>query len=499
VDRRVGVSLLACGLAACQRPPVTGSASDTFVEGSRLRARWVAAPGTPRLLRGWYDPALGDSCNFENASATASQVKPGDAPLFCLPTFRFSGGTLFADDACTQPVVDVRCDLFHFVAPPRSDPHSCTGAIRLFRAGDPVTNGNVFSNSQGGCRLLLPGDAEAPESPRLFGAEVPLDTLVTGQVRFDAGAGRIVQMTLHASDGSSQPQGAWDTARGEAVSAPDLDTQADGTPGKWEPAVLAFRGAPTNVFSDPACATRVAAFSGCADVTVKAVADYDSPSCVLGEGMKFSEAGVELDSGALYADDGDPSSCRPAQAGDLAPGKRFFAVGAAMPPSSFADVVSFEQGSGQVRIRSAGTADGPVGGGYLRDETWNMACSPQIAADGVLRCLRPVLLNDFYGDPGCTVPVLAVGRSTVPCASIYPDPTVIAVSEVTSQTTCGYAYRLHEFPIVGTHPGEIYWGDPQSCTIYTLPPGDTSITTGYDLGPEIPPDELAPLTVSDPP
>jgi hypothetical protein len=246
-------------------------------------------------------------------------------------------------------------------------------------------------------------------------------------------------------------------------------------------------GAP---FSDPSCTTSAAAITTCGDLTVRTIVQPGLPGCSLPIPTTYHDAGAKLDLGTIYVDDGNASNCRLAQASDLMPNQETVAVGAAVPTSAFADVAAFEQGTGQVHLRQAGDFAGSVGyGSTYYDTTWQTACEPMVAADGVLRCLRSVFGSYAYGDSGCTVPIL-IDDSQPTCLATSVPP-IITVEQPLSSNARGVTSKFREIAITGIHAGSVYQGGPGLCLVQPIPPGSS-----YDIGAEIPPDQFVALATS---
>jgi hypothetical protein len=184
---------------------------------------------------------------------------------------------------------------------------------------------------------------------------------------------------------------------------------------------------------------------------------------------------------------------------ELPSGQVLVAVGAEIPSSHFADVQTVEQGSGTVRVRSPGSAAGVIGMGqaYLYDTVHAIPCGGALAADGVLRCL-PREVTTTYGDPACTVPVLALSAPDSACPA-PPPVAIIGVMESLSSNACGEQYKLHEYPVGGFHNGLIYYINAVTQTCEAIPAGVAATLNRLDTGPEIPPTEFAALATSTPP
>ena len=489
VSSVVGVAGAGCGESIKTNTPSAGG--ETFVDGTRLKARWFQPPGVRRIFGGWFDQQLGENCEFERV-AHFEPARPPGTPLYCRPRAGSGTGEVFADAACTQAVVDAPCDDVHFVNLPPTDSNDCASPNRLFRVGDPVLTGMVYARVEGICTRLAPTDPMTPRSPRHLGAELTLDAMVSATAEMASGSGRIVSIELVASDGSRRVVGARDTQRGEDVFAPNWYRDAfDGGRGKWEPVQIVMKEPGAPVFSDAACTAVAAPFASCGDVAIRSVFEPESgcwPSA------KYYEAGAKLGPGSAYVDYG--ASCRAATAAEVPPDQQV-AIGAPISPTSFADVTAWEESSpAGVRVRRAGTSDGPVGADeYILDSNFGDACGPVLAADGVLRCLPRERVGTTYADAGCTMPVVAVSQGASPCPTFVPP--IVGIAEVITSTDCAYQERVHEFPVGAEHTGPVYGpGASGPCTVLS-----SAVLEGarlYVLGTELPPDRFAALTTSTP-
>jgi len=505
MSRRVGLLGLlsfSVGIAGwgCSKAPTrtrnAGPGAETFVEGSRLKARWVALPGARRMFNGWFDSQLGEGCTFETIGYLGSAMPDASVPRYCRPRHTSDSGDVYADADCTQVVVNVTCDDVHFVELP-PDSSDCASSGRLYRVGPAVTNGMMYASLDGVCTLLKANDPMAPQFPHRLGDWLTTDQLVSAAVAIGSGSGRIVVTQLVASDGSRQALGAWDSQRAENVFARDWyrDT-LDGKLGKWEPTRIAQRVATAHVFSDAACTKVAATYTACGDVTFRSVFEPQPGACY--EATTYYEAGPKLDLGSAFANDGSGKACRAAVAGDLSFMEHAVTVGAPIPADSFASVQTWEeQSQTAVRIRRPGTADGPVGGPdeSMFDDNHGTACQATIAADGVLRCLPGEYAGNAYADPGCTVPVLAITPAAPPCYTYLPP--LVGVIETVSTSACGDVLKAHERPVGADHVGAVYTTYPLG-TCAPIAPQDLAALGVFDLGQEIPPSSFAALETSTP-
>ena len=485
------IGLVSCGGGSgSNNPPPAGG--DTFTEGSRLKARWQQAPGAPRMLVGWYDTQLRINCSFSPAYSGAGVAHQDGGDFYCLPSLNSGAGDLFADAACTQPAADVGCDNWLVELPATAE--SCDAKDRFFSAGDPIASASIFVKNSDGCLGIAAAGRALPVSARKLGAEVPLASFVHARLTVDSGSARIVRRIMSADDGSSQVWGAWDNVRGEAVFAPDWANLAPAIgPGKWQPERVVPFDRANDLFAEAGCTQPAAIFDACGSVSPKSVFHVESDSCT--SIASYFEAGPDLTAGEVY--NGSPGACRAAPA-ETTDRYRFVAVGAAIAPSSFADVRSVTQGSGRARVATAGTDTAVIGGDhfdYLVDGQTGERCMPVTGADGTLRCMPEISTFGLYSDAGCSVQLFAWSGDTGTTCPV-PAPSMISIPETVASDGCGQTDRWHGFPVGPVHDGVVYAGAPGSCA--ALDATTRSTFVAYELGSELPAASFIELATSNP-
>ena len=90
-----GGGWLDAALDAITDPVPDASADDGTKDGTRLKARYYVADDGARQFAGWYDTLRGEECSFQMAA---------DGKRRCMPAATVTGGTYYADAACTQPL-----------------------------------------------------------------------------------------------------------------------------------------------------------------------------------------------------------------------------------------------------------------------------------------------------------------------------------------------------------------------------------------------------------
>jgi hypothetical protein len=494
----IGTGSVLIGIASCgsgAAGPATHTRPDTFVEGSRLKARWVQAPGAPRVLAGWYDTELGVNCEFSSAYYRGAMVREGGGDLYCLPARIDGPGDLFGDPGCTQVVVDVPCADSRFVVLPSSDTQNCAALNRFFQVGDAVSSTSVYRNDGTSCVAV--GSSRPLLAAHELGAELSIDRFVRAQLVVDAAGGRITRRILRASDGSSQGWDGWDNTRAEVVFPPGWGRPDENYPlGKWEPERVVDKGTSDGLFADASCSTAAGSYEGCGAAVVKSLFSFETSAC--SEKATYYDAAWTVTASEIH--DGGPGACAAVfPGGPTFLDQRFVAVGPAVPSSSLADVRRFEDGAEQVRLRSAGSAAGPIGVtryDQMFDTRHGMGCFAVPGADGRLRCHSDMVTGDTYADAGCTVRVLA--RSNNPSCAADNVPAVIGMQEVLSFDACGVIERRHAFPVGAVHAGAVFSLDATTGTCAPLGADIRATVVAYELGDELPPGDFVELATSDP-
>lgn len=111
------------------------------------------------------------------------------------------------------------------------------------------------------------------------------------------------------------------------------------------------------------------------------------------------------------------------------------------------------------------------------DSQRNENCGFGMAADGKIRCLPggAGTLPGFFGDSGCSQPVLTVAVGCTPPATVQ--------STVTDGASCGALPATKILSVGAKHAGGTFRGAPGSCINNTLP---VSAGDLYETGAEIP-------------
>jgi hypothetical protein len=508
--------------------PAPAPANGVFVEGTRLKAVYQQVDGAPPLLMGWYDTQLGADCSFRDVGLP-------DGRLVCFPvSLDVPTPTLFTDSACTQVLLEPfgGCgdDSFggiKFVTLP-TDGATCGGPGRLFPIGPALTSAPaaLFSlDPVNGPPTCGPSTTHKTSDPftltlHTLGPEVSLDQLVSGTHSHDSGPGRIVPVSIVASDGSvqvagstsTQPVLAWDNERGELVSADFGGDLLD----RWGPADQSV-----TEFGDAACSVPVITSGPCGGPSKEFATMTDAATgcgLVLAAGHQVG-APVPND-GALYYSYANQCSVGTA----IDPKVTLVSYGAQIPATEYAEVTQARTGTGQVQLVRVGSADGPptYGLGFF-DSVHRWPCSPTPAADLMTRCLPTASwqLGRFFSDAACTAP-LAFPTGSGPPACDAPavagrmDPFI-------ANAPCGTVYGTHVYPLGDVYSGPIFLSaDPGLSGNPFFPPaapctpiGTTDAPDGRayegaygpaDMGPalipmtfhavgaEIPPSELALVT-----
>jgi hypothetical protein len=476
--------LVACGSAEKDPEPQV-----IFTDGARLKAVYLETEGAPRRFLNWYDTELESDCTFADMGL--------DQPV-CFPTSRAGTGltNFFSpdDSGCKTPktrdATYVCGPIFSARVPQQGE--ACGTLVHLSHlASEPAVPG---ADTLGLCQ----------------GPDIPLEGLVSGTYRPGTGPGRIVPLTIVASDGAVQGIGskgwfqgdtsgeiypqviseqvAWDTERSEMVSASHWDQVVEK---RWRPLVQQ-----DGHFADPECSSP-AVFASACPVRAKAAFSFGpADSCGHAEPTAFFELGAPGAVGAVgYASDPVSGACSPDGGGvGSDPMRAAFSLGAQIPAAAFASAVEARTGAKQLQLIQAGSADGgpayPLG---FFDRVHGLPCENQQAADDSERCLPTAGLvwwdDSLFADAACTIPLSRVPEA----GECGPAPVLIERRERVEQPDpCSLGMRAHFFSISEPHLGPSYLklgNGPCELSEDTGAAAD-----GYHLvGPELPPSDFAPL------
>jgi hypothetical protein len=498
----------------------SGSGSATpvsaFQDGSRLKAVYGRIDGASPVFLNWYDTGLGVDCRFMDVGFLDR--------LVCFPSgatgntngptfFADSIQQLFGDSACTQPVVNATfapCEARFFATTPQLG-DACGTLEHLFNVGpvvprDPAGLYHPDWNGSGACVAATASDLDASLELHALGAEIPLESLVSGTYQHDAGAGRIVPLRIAGSDGSIQGEAktdtgpgfegesvAWDNERGEIVST----SLRPGS--RWFPKAQYQTG----LFSDPACSVPTAIGPACG-VTGKEALTGERDACGYPAPATFYELGAPVaDQSSVYFADPSSGACMLDATGASSPVDNpllaAYGLGAPVPVTAFAGAAEVHTGTGQIQIVQAAGAGGPpaTSAGFF-DTVHGQPCTfarNVQAADGVVRCLPAASDVLAYGDADCTLPLYA----PLPASSCVPQPApFVSVSEQLPLVDGCYdpIFRSHIYPVLGANTGHVYERVGDQCFDVGAA-ADWSLPT-YVTGAEIPPSEFAAMDIVGP-
>jgi hypothetical protein len=485
--------------------PATPAGS--FQDGSRLKAVYGRIDGAPPVFMNWYDTELGVDCRFIDVGLPDRLVcfPSGATGNTNGPTFFADSTSLFGDSACTQPIVNAAfapCATRFFPTTPQQADR-CGTLERLFDVGpaiprDPVGLYRIDPSGTGACQAATASDVDTYLELHALGAEIPIDSLVSGTYQHDAAAGRVVPLRIAGSDGSIQGQArrdtspwlegepvAWDNERGEMVSTPL------GPSSRWFPA----DDYQVQVFSDAGCSVRAVIGPACGVAAKEAFTWPPGDACDRTP-TSFYDVGAPIaDQSKLYAVDGTTGACNifaPAISNSM---QAAYGLGAPVPVTAFADAVEVRAGTGQIQIVETAGAGGPpaTSAGFF-DRVHGQPCTFQrnvLGADGVVRCLPAAGDLAFYGDAGCTLP-LYTALPASPCVS-QPPPAFVSFTEQSPSVDGCYdpVFRSHVYPVLGANPGHVYERLADQC--FDLGAAAEWVMPTYVTGAEVPPAELAPI------
>lgn len=487
---RLLVGLSCIVLAACNARPL----KKDFTEGTRLAAVYQQAEGAPPRFVGWYDTVLGTDCLFADVGLPERLVCfPTNAPFEGFNTL-FAEETAFSTSDGAEPLVALRGvpgpnpPRFYARAPALEAP--CGTQVHLFSLGPEVTDPAAIVSTD---------STRTPPERGLYrlGAEIPFDTLVTGTYQPGAGPGRIVPLTIVASDGSVQVAGtkgrfqgfsggeayanvvsrsvAWDTERREMVSAdfPPFRSEI-----RWYP----LEDYPAWNFADVACSVPVALGPACGVRAREATFVVKENACGA-RTLGFQEVGAQTADPTVYSE-GVNDACVPLGPPYYAQTNFALAayqLGAAVAPTAFADAMEMRTGTQQLQLIQAGSTDGPVAFplGFF-DTVHGAPCRPQLLEGA---CLPDAIQaqDDVFADAACSVPLVPVYPYLCPLES----PATTFVGRTESPSEQRHIYRLGE-----RHPGPVYTKGTGACALVVFE-SPAARPDFFSIGPEVPLSEFA--------
>lgn len=452
-----------------------------FEEGTRLKANYLQAEGAPPLFLDWFDTELGVECAFADVGFADR--------LVCFPTSPVGLGKNITFGAQVGSLFYKSFGSEQFALQETKSADGCRAQVQLFHLGSETESG-YFER----------------------GAEIPLDSLVSGTPRPGKGSARIVDLEISASDGSVQRAGsvgrvetstmaadyqvvvsrwvAWDKERSEVVS----ESLPSPVRGRWLPKV--FPG--DDLFSDAACSSSVAVATVCTPPRSLAYRGYDD--CGDQTATLFETGTPSTDFGQLFEVDPDSEICTDYQ---LAPKAfdgtlRTVAPATLVPMTAFAATTEVRTGSGRLQLIEAATPGGegayPLG---FWDTQLDQACAVSplfVAADGSTRCLPDSirLFDDdrgFYSDSSCSVSLAPRHSSPTFCGPMVTFASRHAPRPMAASPSDGLVpTRVHLFPFGDRYEGTAYAHALNGTCGATFAPEGVSL---YTIEAELPPSGLA--------
>lgn len=488
------VATLAAALGGCgsqAEPAEAGLTGEPaiFSEGTRLKAVYQEVEGAPPLFLNWYDTELGVDCSFKDIGLLDR--------LVCFPIDALAHEAhLFADDACQEPLAEVpaSCSRARFVAHWPSFEEPCGTTVQLFELGAVVPKDPLYyTDSSHDCALdPVPPAHRSYEEFHRIGREIPIDTLVSGVYEHASGPGRIVPVTIVASDGSGQtadgaqwpfdqPSLAWDTARKELVSTVLAA-------GHWYPDAPYEMGA----FADADCTVPAAIGPSCGSLQVAHESfERSTNTCGNSEPSQFFELGAKAAKPRTnyYQDGSCVLDAEGSESPATNPSLSVFTVGAKVATSAFALEEHVLTGTGQVQLVRHGTKDGaPTSLVGFFDTIHETPCSLMEASDGKERCLpAAATATGHFSDPACSQMIL---RPSTPPDDCSRAPSFVSISEVVSGAADGCAsprVRAHIYPVAAPYEGMLYTIDANGCAelfATDLLPQESFLAVGPEISPK---------------
>lgn len=418
-----------CGTSCgtCASPETCGGAgttgvcgapgSNVYKAGSRLRLQSVSSGDGLTSYFGIYDQQLGTPCEA---------LVTNDGALRCFPTpeaytgyYSDSGCTTlvgFAQNVCggTAPTYATAEDAFaRHIAYPITGPYS--GVVYQGVPGDCT----AFAAPQSYSFYALAAQASAST----FAALTELDAVQSpspSSTDLEQSGTRLGVRAITSADGLVWPEAFGDQSLDVDCSFGRAGDQTE----RCLPAGIAYVDA--SLFSDAACTDPILDWApnlGAPSYAEQEDADYCPTAAYFRVGASFT--------GTVYASGGGTCSALAPESGsayyDLTPvaASTFEAATLATGAGPFA---GFTSGS-RLQITTATGADGSRGLAALYDTQLGLDCTFAVATDGAPRCLplgALAYIQDFYGDPACTSPIVSgscvapsYAASTTSCSSTY--------------------------------------------------------------------------------
>jgi hypothetical protein len=343
--------------------------------------------------------------------------------------------------------------------------------------------------------------------------EIPLESLVTGTYQHGTGPGRIVPLTIVASDGSVQLTGsrgrvqtkteaeaypdvvsrwvAWDIDRSEMVQAWDAES-FEGPGLRWYPFIDAYAGG----FADAACSIRIAITPACGFLHGSAALETwgSGGSACEPSTPTFLELGAAIPRGTVYRE-GLNQTCEPNDGTDapaLNQTRLAFTVGPPIPATAFANVAMARTGTKQLQLVQTGSAGGRLAGAVsFFDTVHDTRCWASGPDQPCLPETGPELQDEtLFADAACSV--FHVRAYTRGCATRNR---FVGRSDPWPQWDGFGSVPLrgrHIYPLGDRHVGPTYINQAGACV-----PVETPIEVPTDewdyfrVGPEIPAAEFA--------
>ena len=397
--------------------------------GVRLRPRVYRPVSGPPAVAGWQDTELATICSFHRVESGGFR---------CLPRSR--GASLHFEDAeCGRPVARILgCTAPRFVhelvSPPPGCPDGPTSVhLRIFELEAPRSVERLYDRRDGAC-------IESPAEPgEVWSARrVPDDAFVAAELQpVDDGSERVIPLELRAEDGSRELRGLFDRARGVPCSASH----------PWTPSGEPFPCMPADsadvLLGGPDCDLDVAPADRCGDpppLAERIVRDV----CLRIPGRTIYEV--------------DATSVSSGDACDFSSSAGYLVREA--EPDAVPWLTPTTMGAEGDRLRRFAwqTESGVTWPATLYYDTdLDVACLPDVAPDGAIRCmpmswlsLRAVASNETgpFADPACTQLAVRLLRETCEEPAWVP---VYGPSD-----TCEGASQLAAFRPVGDRIDAIF-------------------------------------------
>lgn len=460
----------------------SGGAPSEQPSGTRLKQRYVVAPGGAENFVGMFDTETGNLCSYQlTGEDPAQDIYRCVAMVF--------GAPLFRDAACSEPMVYTiagQCpfevgDFVYSLDPTTED--GCTGPVRFFDVDEILEPSTVYrSFVEGECNEEVPN-----ENYGYYAVSEPdFSRFVRGTRRSEplSDANGLELRYMDGDDGSTAPFGTGLDGGPCTI----YETGAAPDDAYCLPPVQPYYGPEAYLSEDCSGQPYVRKNESGCSVTPNPsvwVLREDTTSSCSGIDSVF-EVGEKADSNAFYTQsDGECVAGTPSDNVGL------YELGDELPLSELPQIVLSEQGQGRIISRNRTTEDGEhalLARGFY-DTELEQLCDPRLVSDGSLRCIPETWASSYqyFSDSDCTETLYHLTESA--CQS-PPDRLFSSVFGFLDDACTSGVQAVYDLE---PYSGDVYEQQSDFCSAAQVPDG----TQIFERGAEVPMSELAELSYED--